>query len=290
MKFIHAIQASVIWTNAKVALSFSPHAPRHQTLPIPNLESKSTHTHVKVVLPKRSNANPPFLFMSSGEDDFYSDYDPSVYDEYNNNNDDPYDASDGRRYSSRSKNRSTKSRYNPSLGHDYTRDASRDNSNVDEQAVNQLLSDRLQARKSRDFDTADAIRDELLKTHSVGVYDRERTWRTGCSSSGSGMKFGGGGYGRGGDRNGSRGRRPRRERDFGPNGHDYHLSADAGPISSRLSEQEIHGYVYRSVVHDLERSEMCTYIQFCFLRKMLLRTQNLTFSSLLLLHSCSNNT
>lgn len=113
-------------------------------------------------------------------------------------------------------------------GHDYTRDTYRDNSNVDEDAVNTLLAERVQAKKTRDFDTADAIRDQLMTEYSVGVFDRERTWRTGCSNSGSGMK------GRG------RGNRPRKAKDFGPNGHDYLPSEDAGPINALLTEPEIH--------------------------------------------------
>ena len=60
--------------------------------------------------------------------------------------------------------------------------------------------------------------------HNVGVFDRDRMWRTGCSASGSGMKFG---YGGRRERRGGRG--PRRNIDFGPNGDDYYLSEDAGP-------------------------------------------------------------
>jgi len=153
----------------------------------------------------------PFQLKMTEEDDFYADYDPSSYQQYERGN--SYD--DGRR------------------DHDYTRDTSRDRGNVDENAVNQLLSERVQARKSRDFDRADEIRDQLMIEYQVGVYDRERTWRTGVSNSGSGRKFGGG-EGRG-DRGG------RKTTDFGPNGHDYYPCEDAGGVNtSTLTEPEIH--------------------------------------------------
>jgi hypothetical protein len=81
-------------------------------------------------------------------------------------------------------------------GQDYTRDTLRDNSNVDESSINTfLLEDRMNAKKTRDFDTADAIHDQLMNAYSVGVFDCELTWRTGCSPSGIGRKFGGGGDG-----------------------------------------------------------------------------------------------
>ena len=161
--------------------------------------------------------------MAGNDDDWYSDYDPSQYENIQ---------SQSRNYGSYSGG----GRSSSSGGHGYTRDTSRDNSNVDESTINMLLEERTQAQWRRDFDTADAIRDQLLNDHSVGVYDRERTWRSGCSPSGSGMKYGGGGRGER-SRGGGRGRR---DRDFGPNGHDYHLSPDAGPNASSLSEEAIH--------------------------------------------------
>lgn len=117
--------------------------------------------------------------------------------------------------------------------YEYTRDTSRDNSSVDERTIMNLLDQRSQAKRSRDFGTADAIRDDLLQNHSVGVDDRERSWSTGRSPS-SGMRFGGGGGGRGGGR---------RQRDLGPNGHDYIVSSDAGPSTSPLGESEIHSMI-----------------------------------------------
>jgi len=153
----------------------------------------------------------PFQLKMTEEDDFYADYDPSAYQQQ-------YERGNG--YDDRRRD------------HGYTRDTSRDRSNVDENAVNQLLSERAQAKQIRDFDRADEIRDQLLIEYHVGVYDRERTWRTGVSNSGSGRKFGGGGD-RGRDRGG-------RKTDFGPNGHDYYPSEDAGANTSTLTEPEIH--------------------------------------------------
>ena len=115
-----------------------------------------------------------------------------------------------------------------------------------------LIQQRNDARRSRDFDAADSIRQDLVKNYSVGIDDREGTWRTGVSDSGSGQKFGGGGVGRGGrggrgSRDGGRGGRGGRgerskPKDYlGPNGHDYVLSEDSGQNNSIFSEPEIHG-------------------------------------------------
>jgi hypothetical protein len=172
--------------------------------------------------------------------------------------------------------------------HDYQRDWNADNSRVDEAAVDRLMTDRLRARKKGDFEVADGIRDQLLQEHGVTVSDKERLWRSGCSTSGSGRNFSArgppqqqrfgnnNGYsdrrgrdddrrgGRDNDRRGGRdddrrggrerfggsrpdrdrgGRKPPRERNFGPNGHDYSYSADAGPLSSPLSEPAIHDLI-----------------------------------------------
>ena len=157
-------------------------------------------------------------------DDWYADFDPSEYQSY------------GNEYNNKSTSNS---------GHDYARDTSRDNSNVDLDEVNYLIAERLNYRKTGRFQEADAIRDDLLDKHSVMVFDKDRTWRSGASRSGSGSDFnrrGGGRGGRGG-RDGGRGGRGGRgrgaPRNFGPNGHDYHLADDAGPNSSSFSEQEI---------------------------------------------------
>jgi len=72
----------------------------------------------------------------------------------------------------------------------YERDTTRDASNVDVAAVEALLDERAQYKKQRDYNAADEIRDTLLAEYSVGVDDRERTWRTGCSPGGSGLTGG----------------------------------------------------------------------------------------------------
>lgn len=130
-------------------------------------------------------------------------------------------------------------------GHDYTRDIDADNSNVDLNAVDDLISNRLEARKTGQFEVADAIRDQLLDDHGVTIWDRDRQWRSGCSRSGSGSKWGGnsqrgGGNQRGGGQRGGGQRGGRPPRDFGPTGHDYSLSPDAGPNTTGREESEIH--------------------------------------------------
>lgn len=148
-------------------------------------------------------------------DDWYADFDPSDYETYDNSN-------QGQSYGG-----------NRSGDHDYTRDTSVDNSNVDLNTVNYLIGERLQLRKTGRFDQADAIRDELLAEHGVMVRDKERIWRSGCSASGSGQRWSPGQKNKGYDRK-------NRQTDFGPNGHDYNMAEGAGPIVSSLSEKEIH--------------------------------------------------
>lgn len=205
-------------------------------------------------------------------DDWYADFDPSVYDTYSgmgssdsnddNNTSDSFGGGGGRSYGGgrgrggggRGGGRGggyggggrSRQQDQRSVQHDYERDTSRDASNIDEAAVNDLLNERLAAKFRRDYDTADAIRDQLLEEYSVGVFDKDRMWRTGCSPSGSGMRGGGRGGdrgGRGGDR-GGRGRGGPQSRrpaqNFGPNGHDYEVSPDAGPNQSDLEDAEIH--------------------------------------------------
>ena len=173
--------------------------------------------------------------FADNDDDFYSDYDPSMYETMNNSfDDDNGDFSSSNRGGGRGRG-SFGREGRGGRNFQYTRDTSRDSSNVDENAIYSLLEQRSEAKRGRDFDTADQIRDDLLQTYSVGVDDRSKTWRTGCSSSGSGMRFGGGGGGRG------NGRGRGKPRNFGPNGHDYILSQDAGPSTTSLSLDEING-------------------------------------------------
>ncbi|KAH8063482.1 hypothetical protein JL722_2653 [Aureococcus anophagefferens] len=59
--------------------------------------------------------------------------------------------------------------------HDYLRDDD-GSCAVDLDAVNGLLAERLDAKRDRNFPRADELRDELMRTHGVRVWDRERTW------------------------------------------------------------------------------------------------------------------
>ena len=220
-------------------------------------------------------------------DDFYADYDPSKFDSFNtaaNNKDDSGGGGGGGGYSGGGGDRrrsggggggyNTGRRDNgggrgggrDSRSFAYSRDTSRDNSNIDEGAVTTLLKRRGDAKKMRDFDTADAIRDELMRDYKVGVDDRELSWRTGVSESGSGRGRPDGGRGGRGDRDGGRGnagrggsphrsgggmRRPKQN--FGVNGHDYKQTKESGPNTSGFSEQEIHNMLAERLVAKLSR-------------------------------------
>ncbi len=199
-------------------------------------------------------SSPPTLLSKNDEyDDWYADFDPSLYESYNSKNND----SDGGFSAPRRERTQTQGRFSGgSGGHGYTRDTSRDTSNVDEDAVNRLLSERVDAKKRRDFDTADAIRDQLIQDHAVGVFDKDRTWRTGFSSSGSGMRSP-----RGGPRDRPRDRQERSRvpdrrprQDFGPDGHDYHRSSDAGPNTSEFSDPEINDLIAERLQAKLSRN------------------------------------
>ena len=126
--------------------------------------------------------------------------------------------------------------YNP-YGHDYVRDTEADNSNIDIDQVNDLIAERVAARKERRFDEADVIRDQLLHELGVLLRDKDRVWRSGCSPGGSGQSWLRGGSGRGGVQQPQQ----RGRNSFGPKGHDYNLSPDAGPNQSALSDSEIDG-------------------------------------------------
>ena len=188
------------------------------------------------------------LFAASDDDDFYADYDPSHYESVNNQSYDDYGYGQENRRGGRGGGRGGYRQggrgggYKRGGNFQYERDTSRDNSNIDETVIMDLLSQRSDAKRNRDFDTADAIRDDLLQNYSVGVDDRSRTWRTGCSPSGSGLRFGGGGRGR------------RRERDFGPNGHDYVQTQDSGSNKSSLSEGEIHALLAERLQAKMSRN------------------------------------
>lgn len=180
---------------------------------------------------------------SSGDDDWYSDFDEWNKEFLQGDNDsgpqvrENYDRPPRRRGGSRP----------------YRRDTSMDHSNVNVEEIEALIDSRSQARREGDYDTADAIRDQLLDDHGVQVWDQEQTWRSGCSNSGSGRRRPGGWFGGSDDgpRNNSRSRPPR---DFGPLGHDYELSEGAGPNQSQFDEETIHGMIAERLQHKLSRN------------------------------------
>ena len=88
-------------------------------------------------------------------------------------------------------------------GHGYERDANDAGGDVDEAQVDRLLTERVAAKRSREYDKADKLRDEL-RAMGIEVADKERTWRVRGS--------GGRGRGRGGDDRGTNGGGPDRGR------------------------------------------------------------------------------
>ena len=189
-------------------------------------------------------------------DDFFADYDPSQYDSYDNFSDDGSvsygGGGGGGGYGSGRGRGRGRGGGGGGRSWDYTRDTSRDSSNVDVAAVEGLIQERSQAKRNRDYETADAIRDQLMNDFHVGIDDREKTWRTGVSRSGSGRgNFGNRGRNRGSPHRGGGGRRPRQ--DFGPNGHDYSLTADSGPNASGMSDQEINQMISERLMAKLSR-------------------------------------
>jgi cysteinyl-tRNA synthetase len=158
-------------------------------------------------------------------DDWYADFDPSEYEQLDTN-------------------RNNRGRTGGGGGdHDYTRDLQADNSNVNLETVNALISERLEYRKTGRYDEADDIRDVLLQEHGVAIFDREKVWRSGCSTGGSGMKW----------RPNQENERAPRKRNFGPNGHDYQLAQGAGPNTSSLTEEEIHALLAERLEYKLNR-------------------------------------
>ena len=142
-------------------------------------------------------------------DDFFDDFDPSDFEEYNNQDS------------------------QSSYGDRYTRDIDADDSDVDLETVTELIAKRSEMKRTRQFDEADQIRDELLETHGILFRDKDRKWRTGCSESQNHSKW------LYGDTLKPRGSFKSRD-DFGPNGHDYALASDAGPNIASISEEKIH--------------------------------------------------
>ncbi|KAG7348393.1 hypothetical protein IV203_017098 [Nitzschia inconspicua] len=176
-------------------------------------------THSSLSIRQKVVACVPSLAVQKDDayEDFYAGFNPAEFENYNQG----YDKPQPRRTNNRNAN-----------GHDYVRDWDADDSNVDVEAVNQLIAERLSMRKTGQFEEADDIRDRLLNEHGVLVRDKDKKWRSGCSRSGSGLKW-------------LRASTPDRRSnskpmtDYGPNGHDYVMAIDAGELQCKLSVEEI---------------------------------------------------
>jgi len=167
--------------------------------------------------------------------------------------------------------------FGDSGGHDYTRHPSDRNDGIDVSMVNSMLAERLACRKSGDFDRADSLRDLLKNQLGVHVWDKERTWTTnpdnpraagagrdagarGGRGERGGDRFGAGrGDRRGDGRNDRRGARdsrpPRRDRDFGPTGHDYKQVGDGiNPQVCQLSLEEINSMLAERLKNKMVRN------------------------------------
>jgi hypothetical protein len=185
---------------------------------------------------------------ADADDDWFADYNPA---DYTNNPETTTTSRDTHRStgtSTRNRN-SSSSRGGSTKGdggsHSHSHHYSRDTSNgdltaVNEDAVNTLLDERLQAKKKGDYDRADALQEELVKDHGVSVWEGDRIWRTGPAAvktrSNNNNK-------RNSNNNNNKRGRAQHQRDFGPTGHDYSLSREAGDESSfttHLTLEEIH--------------------------------------------------
>lgn len=222
--------------------------------------TRSTAYVGKLVAPRLTGAT---SLKGTDIDDWYADFDPAAFDDV------PTMApSSSNRGSGRSSARPSGGDRSFG-GHDYERDTSADNSNVNLGQVNALIADRLEARKTGRFQDADAIRDILLDEHGVSVWDKDKKWRSGSSRSGSGSRLGGGRQDSRGGRDGRGDRDPRgrrdnggdrdsrrgpKQREFGPNGHDYQLTPGAGPSVSALPEAEIHRKIAERLQCKLNRN------------------------------------
>jgi hypothetical protein len=131
------------------------------------------------------------------------------------------------------------------FGSEYKRDPSDDvDDGTNVETVEALIEERSAARTSRDYEGADAIRDRLKADFGVALSDHLRTWSSNPSFDSGGRsprnnKFGG-----------STGGGPR---DFGPHGHDYMLSREAGPSTSDMSDDEIHELIAERMQSKMSR-------------------------------------
>ena len=95
------------------------------------------------------------------------------------------------------------------IGHSYTlhRLAGPSISTLTEDAIHQLIAERVKCRLDRDFDRADEIQRQLVDAH-VQLDDRKKLWRS------DGVRF-------------------------SPEGYDYEYAPEAGPIKSSMPEEDI---------------------------------------------------
>lgn len=128
-------------------------------------------------------------------------------------------------------------------GHDYHREPD-DRAPIDVAKVDDLLSQRVAAKRQRDFTSADALRDQL-RSMGVEVQDREKTWRVGR---GGGMGGGtGGGMGGGGGGGGMGSAPPPYRRD-----DDRSVPVDEAKINE-LTSQRVAAKFQRTPAPDLHR-------------------------------------
>jgi cysteinyl-tRNA synthetase len=145
--------------------------------------------------------------------------------------------------------------------HDYKRDVAADHSRVaDLNVIDRLLAMRLVARKTGRFEDADDIRDTLLLKHGVRVSDKDKMWRSGCSASGSGQRWGSGRSSSSRDRPGTSSSQERlysgssrAEAMFKNHGHNYKLEFGAGPNVSKLDDHVIHQILTERHQHRINR-------------------------------------
>jgi cysteinyl-tRNA synthetase len=149
-----------------------------------------------------------------------------------------------------------------SRGHDFSRspddDLSRD---VDVEAIDSLLAERIACKRRSDFSTADKIRERLLEDHGVVLWDKEKIWTTNRNSKGGSARHRGNGRYAGGAsrRTDTRKTLPRNQqfqiqRDFGPNGHDY--TQTGGPIDPdlcTLQEEQINEFLALRLKYKMSR-------------------------------------
>ena len=135
--------------------------------------------------------------------------------------------------------------------HDYSRDPADAETNVDIGEINSLLSQRLDAKKTKKFRLADSIRDHLRTSFGVEIDDAASLW-----SASPDANFGGGQRGRTSPRSGGprAGNRQNRGSRFGPNGHDYQQTGGPMHASCQLSENEIHSLLAERLQCKLDRN------------------------------------